>query len=229
MKLSVIMPVYNEESSIREIIDRVKRAKIEGLTGKEIIVVNDGSTDGTGKILENGVDGIKLISLERNVGKGWAIREGLKQATGDIVIIQDGDLEYNPDDYESLIHEIIRNGNKVVYGSRILNRDNGMSYVSFYLGGRLLSLMVNLLYNARLTDMPTCYKVFRADVLRSIELKCRGFEFCPEVTAKLLKKGIKIREIPIRYYPRKLSEGKKITGWDGLKAIFVLLKCRFVN
>jgi len=233
MKVSIIIPVYNEGNNIKIILDRVMEAKTSGISHKEIIIVNDGSTDNTLEVLEgikktNG-NGMKVINLTENKGKGRAIREGLKYVTGDIVIMQDGDLEYDPDDYNKLLKEIISGGNEVVYGSRTLNKDNRSCYFVYSAGGRFLSWLANLLYNSHLTDMPTGYKVFRADVLKGIRLKCEGFEFCPEITAKILKKGIKIMEVPIKYSPRKMSEGKKIRWHEGFIAAWTMLKYRIID
>ena len=165
---------------------------------------------------------------KKNQGKGSAIKEGLKYVIGDIVIIQDADLEYEPEDYHLLIKPIIDGRAKIVYGSRIKGGGR-KSYWSFYLGGRLLSFLANLLYNAKITDEATCYKVFGADVLKKINLKCERFEFCPEVTAKVRKKGYEIYEVPIHYYPRSIEEGKKINWRDGLEAIWTLIKYKFVD
>ena len=169
-----------------------------------------------------------MIFREKNKGKGTAIRTGLANVTGDIVIIQDADLEYDPNDYPKLVEPILTGKANVVYGSRILGKSR-KSYWSFYMGGRFLSFLANLLYNAKITDEPTCYKVFRADMIKNINLKCRRFEFCPEVTAKVRKKGYKIYEVPIHYEPRSLKEGKKINWKDGLEAIWTLIKYKFVE
>ncbi len=230
MKLSVIIPVYNEEKTISEIIRRVKVVNLK----KEIIIVEDGSTDGTKEILEevvkqkNDNNEIKLISRSKKSGKGEAIRTGLKYVTGDIVIIQDADLEYDPNDYYALIQPIVEGKTKVVYGSRELGK-NKKSSLSFFLGGKILSFLTNLLYHAKITDEPTCYKVFKKEVLQDLDLKCKGFEFCPEVTAKLRKKGYEIFELPIHYDPRTIKKGKKIRISDGVIAIWTLIKYRFVD
>lgn len=224
------MPVYNEENTVREIIRAVREVSIEKIDTKEIIIVNDGSTDRTREILESyGQKDIKIIHLEKNKGKGCAIREGLKYVTGDITIIQDGDLEYSPDDYDNLVRAIVVDGNEVVYGSRTINKENKHSYILYSLGGIFLSWLTNLLYGSHLTDEPTGYKVFRTGVLKNINLTSKRFEFCPEITAKVLKKNIEIKEIPIRYYPRKIIDGKKIRWYVGLKAIWTLIKYRFVD
>lgn len=224
MKLSVIIPVYNEKTTITEILKQVIDVPVD----KEIIIVDDSSTDGTREMLKDirrTHKDIRLILKEKNEGKGSAVREGLKHIAGDIVVIQDGDLEYNPMDWIRMLQVIKDKGADVVYGSRILGKGEKSS-LTFYLGGRLLSFLVNILYGANITDEPTCYKMFKVDVIRSIKLDCKGFEFCPEVTAKVLKKGYKIYEIPISYKPRKIKEGKKIRWKDGVIAIWTLLKNR---
>jgi len=229
MKLSIIIPVYNEENTIEKIINLVKKSNT-GKVKKEIIVIDDGSNDGTLNVLKK-VKGIKLIGHKKNIGKGAATRTGIKHSTGDIIIIQDADLEYDPNDYANLIKPIIMGEAKVVYGSRVLNKKKvKYSGLSFYIGGVIMTLATNLIYpSAHLTDEPTCYKVFRSDVLKSINLKCKRFEFCPEVTAKVLKKGIRIKELPISYYPRSVKEGKKINWKDGIEGIWALLKYRFMD
>ena len=226
MKLSIIIPAYNEERTIGTIINKVKNVDLKGIK-KEIIVVDDGSKDKTAEILKN-IKGIRVITHKKNRGKGYAIRTGIKFATGDIIIIQDADLEYDPNDYYSLIKPIIDGKTKVVYGSRRLLKENVQhAGFSFYLGGLTLTWLANFLYNIKITDEPTCYKVFKSDVLKSIELTCKRFEFCPEVTAKIAKKGIKIYEVPIHYYPRSTKEGKKIKAKDWFEAVWTLLKFRF--
>ena len=225
MKLSVIVPCYNERTTIREIIKRVQAVPIE----KEIIVVDDGSTDGTRNILQEiqkEYDNIQVILQPQNRGKGYAFRTGLNVASGEVVIIQDADLEYDPNDFLKIL-ELFKNPEvKVVYGSRILNPANEKSYLSFYLGGRLVTFITNVLFKSNLTDEPTCYKAFRLDFIKSIPMVGTGFEFEPEITAKILKRGVKIYEVPISYFPRKAEEGKKIKWKDGLLAIWTLLKYR---
>jgi glycosyltransferase involved in cell wall biosynthesis len=226
-KLSIIIPCYNEAATITEVLAKVARAETHGLE-KEVIVVNDGSTDGTGQLLaELQGDRVKVIHHERNLGKGAAIRAALEQVTGDIVLIQDADLEYDPDEYPFLLHPMLSDHVEVVYGSRMLRKDNKQGALPFLIGGRLLSLLTNLLYQAGITDEPTGYKVFGASLLKSIDLKCTGFEFCPEVTAKVCKRGYEITEVPISYNPRSVSEGKKINWRDFIVHVFVLLKYRF--
>jgi glycosyltransferase involved in cell wall biosynthesis len=226
MKLSIIMPVYNEKHTSEEIIRRV--SAVEGIE-KELIIVDDFSTDGTRELLRKYQKNcnIKIIFHDKNMGKGMAIRTGLKKVTGDMVIIQDADLEYDPNDYLKLIKPIIEDGADVVYGSRSLSHKNKMSYLRYFIGGKMVTWWANLLYWCWLTDEPTCYKLFRSDILKSLRLKCKRFEFCPEVTAKIRKRGIKIVEVPISYQPRKMEEGKKIRWKDGLQALWTLLRYRF--
>jgi glycosyltransferase involved in cell wall biosynthesis len=193
---------------------------------KEIIVINDGSNDGTENLLKK-IENIKLINHKNNKGKGEAIKSGLKHANGDIVLIQDADLEYDPNDYLNLIKPFESDEIKVVYGSRRLKKNN-YSTLSFYLGGIVLTKIANFLYsNANLTDMHTCYKLFRKDLIDQIELESKGFEFCPEITAKILNKNIFIKEVGISYFPRNKTEGKKIQWKDGFIAIYILLKYKF--
>lgn len=226
MLLSVLIPAYNEVHNIQNILNKIGEVNIP----KEIIIVDDGSTDGTRELLNTlKSDTIKVIFHEKNQGKGGAIRTAIEHSTGDIIIIQDADLEYDPQDYYKLIPVIESGKEKVVYGSRFLNKQNKHSYFSFFLGGQVVTWITNILYFQSLTDEPTCYKVFDAKLLKSIKLNCTGFEFCPEVTAKIAKLGYKIPEVPISYYPRSISEGKKINWKDGVEAIWVLFKYRFVN
>lgn len=226
MLLSVLIPAYNEIKSIDTIIAKIQAVDLD----KEIIIVDDGSTDGTRERLATyaSVPNVRVIHHEKNQGKGAAIRTAISHIRGDIAIVQDADLEYEPQDYLKLI-PVIEGGEKVVYGSRFLNPANRHSYFSFYLGGQIVTLLTNVLYNQRLTDEPTCYKVFETKFLQSIPLECHRFEFCPEVTAKVAKRGIRIKEIPINYYPRSVEEGKKISWFDGVEAIWVLLKYRIVK
>ncbi|MHB1455475.1 MAG: glycosyltransferase family 2 protein [Armatimonadota bacterium] len=221
--LSVVIPVYNEADTIIETLNRVMDVKLD----KEIIVVDDCSTDGTRDILKK-TTGIKLCLHEKNMGKGTAIRSALKEVTGDIVIIQDADLEYDPNDYNAIIEPIISSKADVVYGSRFLKGKPRMNPAN-YLANRILAISANMLFNAGITDEATCYKAFRANLLRSIDLKCRRFEFCPEVTAKIRRKGIKIHEVPISYSSRTMAQGKKINWWDGVTAIWTLVKYRIVK
>ncbi len=226
MKLSVIVPVYNERETVREILERVRAVEVE----KEIIVIDDGSTDGTRDILreEEGRGDVRVIYHPQNRGKGAAIRTGLEHATGDVVLIQDADLEYDPRDYPRLLQPILEGRAEVVYGSRFRGRCESMLFWHA-LGNKLLTLATNLIYGAALSDMETCYKVFKAEVIKSIPLRARRFEFEPEVTAKVLKRGYRIHEVPISYSGRKHHEGKKITWRDGFTALWTLIKYRFVD
>lgn len=222
--LSIIIPVYNEEKTISEILKKVKNAKTT--LRKEIIIVNDGSTDNSANIIGKFMKNNKnfLLITKKNGGKGSAIREGLKKAKGDIILTQDADLEYNPNEYQKLIQPIINKKAKVVYGSRILNKNNKMSHLSFYIGGRLITFVTNMLYGSNLTDEPTGYKIFKSDIIKSLKIENNDFSWEPEITAKILKKGIKIYEVPISYNPRKTCEGKKINWKDGIKAVYTLIK-----
>ncbi len=226
MKLSVIMPTYNESETLSAIIEKVQSVAIN----KEIIIVNDGSTDNTKDVLLNyeKIDNVIVLHHEKNMGKGMAIRTGSKHITGDIVIIQDADLETDPEDYIELVKPIVEKKSVVVYGSRLLKPKTNCNY-KYYIGGRFITLITNILYNQRITDEPTCYKVFDSNLFKSIKLNCTGFEFCPEITAKVSKRGIKIIERPINYYPRTFEEGKKLRISDGIIALWTLIKYRFVN
>jgi|SRR3989344_3415858 len=227
MKVSIIIPSYNEAPTLGKLVKQIQKVKI--VHQKEIIIVDDGSTDQTESILAKlkNKNGIKIIKNPKNLGKGASIVKALKLATGAIVVIQDADLEYNPKDLPKLLAPFDGSTVKAVYGSRVLGK-NPVSHWTFYLGGRLVTLITNLLYKTDITDEPTGYKLFRSGLIRSLKLNCKGFEFCPEVTAKIAKINIKIHEVPISYNPRPLSQ-KKIKWYDGLAAIFYLLKYRFTN
>lgn len=229
MKLSIIIPVYNEEKTIKRIIDKINKVKV-GLK-KEIIIVDDGSTDKTRDILNKiNQKGTKIFYHEKNKGKGGAIRKALKHVTGDIIIIQDADLEYDPMDYPKLISPILKNKAKVVYGSRFLKsglmNKQKWAIPSHFIGNKILSLVTTMFYQRYITDMETCYKVFRKEVLKNIKIESNRFDFEPEITAKLLKNKIDIVEIPISYKARHHKEGKKISWIDGIKAIITLIKYR---
>jgi dolichol-phosphate mannosyltransferase len=223
MKISVIMPVVNEAHTIGPILERVLAVPLE----KEIIVVDDGSTDGTWEALQRYASSCTLLRHSRNQGKGAAIRTALYYVTGDIVITQDADLEYDPEDYQKLIDPIIKGSADVVYGSRLLNGRLPTAGLMFYLGGRFLTWLANFLYGLHITDEATGYKVFRTKVIRGLPLVSKGFEFCPEVTALLGLRHIPIFEVPISYHPRSISEGKKIRWRDGFIAIWILIHYRF--
>jgi glycosyltransferase involved in cell wall biosynthesis len=227
MKLSVIIPVFNEMRTIEEILRRVKMVDIT----KEVIIVDDGSTDGTRDYLRSleRNESLKVLFQAKNMGKGAAIRTAISHVSGDIVIIQDADLEYNPQNYHEVIAPIVEGRASVVYGSRYINPANDLPLTRYKVGVLFLTAMANLLYGAGITDEATCYKAFKADVLKSLPLKCNRFEFCPEVTAKIRKRGYRIEEVPISFHYRTVKEGKKI-GWkDGLEAILTLIKYRFVD
>jgi len=224
-KLTVIMPVYNERDTVAGVVERVRRVPM----AKELIIIDDGSTDGTSELLDQLAGGeVRVIHQPQNMGKGMAIRRALTEATGDVVIIQDADGEYDPTEYPKLVAPIRAGDTAVVYGSRFRGSIENMRWPN-YLINRLLAWMVRVLYRAPLTDEATCYKVFRTEVVKSIPLHCRGFEFCPEVTAKLLKRGYRIQEVPITYRGRSKREGKKINWKDGLRAIWSLVKYRFAG
>ena len=227
MLLSVLIPAYNEINSIDTLLEKIQAVPLT----KEIIIVDDGSTDGTREHLATyeSTPNIQVIYHTQNQGKGAAIRTAIQYMKGDIAIVQDADLEYEPQDYLFLVEPIVQGKEKVVYGSRFLKPENRHSYMSFYIGGQVVTILANVLFNQRLTDEPTCYKVFEANFLRSIPLECTRFEFCPEITAKVAKRGIRIKELAISYYPRSIAEGKKISWLDGIEAIWVLLKYRFVK
>jgi glycosyltransferase involved in cell wall biosynthesis len=227
VKVSVIIPVYNERKTIIEIIKRIKEIKIN----KEIIIVDDFSTDGTRDILNTIKDPeIKVVYHDKNYGKGHAIRTAIKNVSGDIVIIQDADLEYDPEDYYVLVKPIIDKKANVVYGTRFPKGRSHPSILNpFFLANKILTTAANILFFMHITDEPTCYKVFRADAIKSLNLKCERFEFCPEVTAKIRKSGLKIYEIPIKYNPRSVKEGKKIKWIDGVEGLWTLIKYRFID
>lgn len=228
MKLSIIIPTYNEKNTIKEIIRRVRSVQLDNIE-KEIIVVDDKSTDGTREILKMEEDsGLRVLYHPKNQGKGASIRTGLKYATGDLIVIQDADLEYDPEDYRKLIEPILKSKSQVVYGSRFTGEHRNM-FFWHYIGNRFLSLVTNLLYNTTLSDMETCYKLFTREALDGITIRAGRFNFEPEITAKILKKGIRIYEVPISYAGREFSEGKKITWRDGFVALWTLIKYRFIN
>lgn len=228
MKLSIIVPVYNEEKTVKEIIRRVMAVPLS--IEKEIIIVDDFSTDSTKEILKK-IDNknINIVYHSKNQGKGSAIRTGIKYTTGDIIIIQDADLEYNPEEYPKLIQPILDGKTKVVYGSRYKGKITGPNLLSHLYGNKLLTFITKLLYFQNISDMETCYKVLKKEVLNNINLKAKRFDFEPEITAKIIKKGFKIYEVPITYQSRLFDEGKKITWRDGIKALYYLIKYRFTN
>jgi len=226
MLLSVLIPVFNERNTVVEILERVLAVPLD----LEVVVVDDGSTDGTRELLTGFEDPRVLILFhENNQGKGMALRTALTHATGEILAVQDADLEYSPEEFVDLVKPIVDGEARVVYGSRCLNQENEMKFTRFRFGSWVLTRLTNLLYGSRLTDEPTCYKLFHRDALRDIRLRCTGFEFCPEITAKVLKRGFKILELPISYKGRSVSEGKKINWKDGVIGIWTLIRCRFAG
>lgn len=227
MKLSIIMPVYDEVNTVRAILEQVRAVPIE----KEIIIVDDGSTDGTSDILRQEMehDDTRVFFLAENQGKGAAVRTGIAAATGNIILIQDADLEYDPRDYPALLAPIEEGRAKVVYGSRFLGGPRKTMLFWHAVGNKLLTLVTNVLYDTILSDMETGYKVFAADVIKDIPLRAKRFELEPEVTAKVLKRGHRIYEVPISYTGREFDEGKKITWRDGFIALWTLFKYRFVD
>jgi glycosyltransferase involved in cell wall biosynthesis len=225
--LTVLIPVYNERATVAEIIRRVRLVDI-ALT-VEIIVVDDGSTDGTDKILRAIEDStVKVITHAKNQGKGAALRTGLAEARGDIVVIQDADLEYDPDDWQSLLEPILKGKAVVVYGSRFTGQRKNMLPLH-WIGNRFLSLVTNVLYSSTLSDMETCYKCFDRRAIEGITIRSNRFDFEPEITAKLLRRGYRIYEVPISYAGRDLDEGKKISWRDGFGALKALIKFRFTK
>ncbi len=228
-KLSIIIPVYNEETTISQVLAEIARVDVPGIE-KEIIVVDDGSTDQTPHILRERLaqvgDITQLFVSPENFGKGAAIRIGLRYVTGDIVIIQDADLELDPQEYGLLLQPILSGEARVVYGSRFLRPVAGLPLRS-RVANWVLARLTNLLYGTRLTDEATAYKVFDAEVIKSLRLRCIRFEFCPEVTAKVARAGYRIHEVPISYHPRTPAEGKKVRWTDGMVAVWTLIKYRF--
>jgi glycosyltransferase involved in cell wall biosynthesis len=231
MKVSVLIPIYNEFLTLPLVLERVLEAPLPAGCEKEVIVIDDGSTDGTTELLQNRFGQNPFLRIQHspvNFGKGAAIRIGLSQASGDIVLIQDGDLEYDPRDYMQILQPIVDGTADVVYGSRFLRSVKGMKFAN-WLANRILTLTVNVLYGASITDEATAYKAFRTEVIRSIPLRCIRFEFCPEVTAKLLRAGHRILEVPVSYNPRGVLEGKKIRFSDGVEALWTLVRYRLAR
>lgn len=225
--LSIIIPTYNEENTLNEVVSRVYQKKTPGYR-KQIIVVDDGSRDGSQAILAKWKNKCQIILKPQNEGKGSAIRAGLEKAIGDIILIQDADLEYSPDDYPVLLGQFEDSKIDVVYGSRFLGSHLTTMFV-YAFGNKFVTLITNILYNTTITDMETGFKVFRKKVLDGIKIKSKKFDFEPEFTAKILKKGYQILEVPINYRGRKFAEGKKLTWRDGISAVATLIWYRFMD
>lgn len=223
-RVTVVIPAFNEEPTIREVITRVSAV----LPGAQIIVVDDASDDATVEIARSFGSTVRVLVQESNQGKGSAVRRALPEAEGDIIVVQDADLEYFPEDLPVLLEPFQTPSVQAVYGTRFKSGRPPMRLLN-YIANRILATAANVLYGASLTDEATCYKLFRREVICGLKLTCRRFEFCPEVTAKMLRSGIKIVEVPIRYNPRTAAEGKKITWRDGVQALWTLVKYRFVK
>jgi glycosyltransferase involved in cell wall biosynthesis len=225
-KLSIVIPVYNERNTVVEIVRRVRQVELPGDLDREVVIVDDGSTDGTREVLDQLRDStVRIIKNPTNRGKGHALRTGFAAATGDLVIVQDADLEYDPEDIPRLINPVLRGKARVVYGSRFTGERRNMLFLH-WVGNRFLSLLTNILYNSTLSDMETCYKLFDRELLMTLDLESDAFEIEAEVTAKLLKRRVRIYEVPISYAGREFDEGKKITWRDGFTALWTLLKYR---
>lgn len=227
MRLSVLIPVHNEEDTIDEVIRRVRAVDL-GEVDSELVIVDDASTDGTGSRLASyrGQPDTVVLSHAANRGKGAAIRTGLERVTGDIVVIQDADLEYDPEDFPRLIRPIVDGEADAVYGSRFKGSHENMAFIN-WVANKVLAWSATVLFAHRVTDEATCYKAFRSDLLRSFDLTCERFEFCPEVTAKTLRGGYRLVEVPIEYRARSVEAGKKIRARDGLEALWTLVRFRF--
>ena len=227
MKLSILIPVYNEEHTINEILRRVQRIKLTGWV-KEVIVIDDGSRDATKRALISWEKKVTVIHKAANEGKGSALTVGLAKATGDIILIQDADLEYSPDDYPVLLRPFDNNQVNVVYGSRFLGPHLSTMFI-YAQGNKFVTFITNILFNTNITDMETGFKVFRRKALDGITILAKRFDVEPELTVKVLKKGYQIYEVPITYFGRKFSEGKKLTWRDGVVALWTIIKLRFIN
>jgi glycosyltransferase involved in cell wall biosynthesis len=226
-KLSVVVPVFNERNTLVEIVRRMRAVELPDGIEREIIVGDDGSNDGTRDVLNQlGDSTVRVVMHEANLGKGAAVRTGFAHATGDYVIVQDADLEYDPEDWPKLLNPVLRGKARVVYGSRFTGERRNM-LLMHWIGNRFLSMTTNVLYNTTLSDMETCYKLFERDLVAQMKLNSNRFDIEPEITAKVLKRGIRIYEVPISYSGREFDEGKKITWRDGFSALWTLIKYRF--
>jgi glycosyltransferase involved in cell wall biosynthesis len=228
-KLSVIVPVYNERTTLVEVLRRMRAVELPDGIDREIIVVDDGSTDGTREVLRQvGDSTVRVLLHEGNRGKGAAVRTGIGVANGDYILIQDADLEYDPEDWPRMIAPVQRGRARVVYGSRFTGERRNMLFLH-WVGNRLLSLVTNMLYNTTLSDMETCYKLVDRSLMLDLGLRANRFDIEPEITAKILKRGVRIYEVPISYTGREFDEGKKITWRDGFAALWTLVKFRFAD
>lgn len=228
-KVSILIPVYNEQNTLEQLVQMVENATFAGLE-KEIILIDDCSTDGTKEILKTFENKYKVLYHNVNQGKGAALRTGFAAVEGDIAVIQDADLEYDPNDYEQVLQLILNGDADVAYGSRFLDLSGSKTVVKVnFLANKVLTLITNILFGAELTDMETCYKAFKTEFIKDINIKSDRFDFEPEITAKVLKKKAKIKEAPIKYSGRTFEEGKKITWKDGIHAILALIKFRFFD
>lgn len=228
-KVSIIIPVFNEADTFKDLLERVERAKFSGLE-KELIIVDDCSSDGTIEILKTLESRYKILYHEKNCGKGAAIRTAVQETSGDYIVIQDADLEYAPEDYDLLLPLLINDEADVVYGSRFLNDNNSKNFIlKNKIANLFLTMLTNILYGASITDMETCYKAFKSDIIKSINIKSNRFDFEPEITAKLMKNKRRLKEVPISYSGRAHNDGKKINWKDGICAIFTLIKYRFID
>jgi glycosyltransferase involved in cell wall biosynthesis len=226
-KLSVVVPVFNERNTLVEIVRRMRAVELPDGIEREIIVVDDGSNDGTRDVLNQlGDSTVRVVLHEANLGKGAALRTGFAHATGDYVLVQDADLEYDPEDWPKLLNPVLRGRARVVYGSRFTGERRNM-LLMHWIGNRFLSMTTNVLYNTTLSDMETCYKLVERELLGQMKLNAIRFDIEPEITAKVLKRGIRIYEVPISYSGREFDEGKKITWRDGFSALWTLVKYRF--
>jgi glycosyltransferase involved in cell wall biosynthesis len=228
-KLTVVVPVFNENTTLVEVLRRMRSVDLPEAVEREIIVVDDGSTDGTREVLRQlGDSTVRVIMHEHNQGKGAALRTGIAHATGEYVLVQDADLEYDPEDWPRLLNPVLKGKARVVYGSRFTGERRNMLLLH-WVGNRFLSLTTNVLFNSTLSDMETCYKLVDRSLLEQLDLQANRFEIEPEITAKILKRGVRIYEVPVSYTGRDLDEGKKITWRDGFSALWTLIKYRFTD